>query len=150
MAAHDPARDLRNLRALAIGHYVVGFIAIVMSLISLIRVEVMKALLADPGFMPLIRKYPGAEGSPVSPEMMQRFLGAFLIGIAIYGILRGLLTIISGHRIASRRNRAFSLVMGAVNCPSLFLGTILGVLTLLILSRDSVRDSYATQVASDA
>ena len=60
----------------------------------------------------------------------------------LLGWLFGGLTIYSGLCIQRRQRRTFSLVMAVVNCLSIPFGTALGIFTILVLSRESVRRQY--------
>ena len=67
------------------------------------------------------------------------------------GWTTGILTILWGRGMARGRSRMFSIVTAGVNCLSVPFGTVLGVFTLVLLLRDSVRHLYANEgrVASD-
>ena len=49
---------------------------------------------------------------------------------------------ISGFCLHARKHRTFSLIVGGVNFLHLPLGTVLGVFTIIVLIRDSVRELY--------
>lgn len=53
-----------------------------------------------------------------------------------------LLTILSGVFIRRQKYRTFSLVIAGLSCLMVPFGTVLGVFTLVILSRESVRQLY--------
>ncbi len=69
------------------------------------------------------------------------FIGIGSCGVT-WGWVTGILTIISGRRIAKQRSRVFSLVMAGVNCLSIPIGTTLGVFTFIVLLRPSVQAMY--------
>jgi len=50
--------------------------------------------------------------------------------------------ILSAKYMKQRRKRMFSVVVAAINCLAIPFGTILGVFTLIELSKDSVRQGY--------
>jgi hypothetical protein len=50
--------------------------------------------------------------------------------------------VFAGFNLRARRNRTFCMVVAALTCVSFPLGTALGVFTLIVLSRDSVRELY--------
>lgn len=85
----------------------------------------------------------GGVAPPIPPpfwffELFQWFyvlFALFLIGFAVVNI-------ISGLNLRARKNRQFSMVVAGLNCVHIPLGTILGIFTLMILSRPSVRDLY--------
>jgi hypothetical protein len=57
-------------------------------------------------------------------------LFAFLIGLA-------------GYYLHRRKARTFCFIIAAIQCTQMPLGTVLGVFTILVLSRDSVREMFA-------
>ena len=74
----------------------------------------------------------------------------FPIGI-IYGVLialffvvviLGVLFIIAGLKMRKKQNRVFSMVIGIIAMISFPLGTVLGVFSIIILSKDSVIRQY--------
>ncbi len=58
--------------------------------------------------------------------------------------------IMAGRRVAQRRNRVFCLVIAAVECVFMPLGTILGVFTIVVLMRPSVVGLFAGTQAMPA
>jgi hypothetical protein len=82
------------------------------------------------------------------PQAMppKAFLDAFIWFYLFMGVLllTGLvLNVLSGMFLLQKRNRLFSLIIGGLNCLQIPFGTALGVFTILVLSRDSVRQLYA-------
>jgi hypothetical protein len=53
------------------------------------------------------------------------------------------LNVLSGIFLLQKRNRLFSFIIGGLNCLQIPFGTALGVFTILVLSRDGVRQLYA-------
>jgi hypothetical protein len=58
-------------------------------------------------------------------------------------VTSGVLNVISGLCLRARKGRTFSLVVAGINCLYIPLGTLLGVFTIIVLLRDSVRELYA-------
>ena len=50
----------------------------------------------------------------------------------------------AAHFLASRRHRTFCLVMAGISCMFVPFGTVLGVFTILVLSKESVRLLFDT------
>ena len=71
--------------------------------------------------------------------MIFRFVYAFF---GLWFIGSGVLNLISGFCISARKHRTFSIAVAAINCLHIPLGTVLGVFTIIVLMRDSVRDVY--------
>jgi hypothetical protein len=75
------------------------------------------------------------------------FLDAFIWFYLFMGVLllTGLvLNVLSGLFLLHKRNRVFSLIIGGLNCLQIPFGTALGVFTIIVLSRDSVRELYSS------
>ncbi len=58
------------------------------------------------------------------------------------GLTFAALTLFSAWCLSRRRHRTFSLVVAVVNCLMVPFGTLLGVFTLVVLSRPSVAALY--------
>lgn len=63
--------------------------------------------------------------------------GDILLGWAL-----GILVICSGRFISKQRHWTFSVVIAALMCLSVPLGTVLGVFTLVVLMREPVKQLY--------
>src|SRR5262249_50607541 len=76
----------------------------------------------------------------------KQFLDAFIWFYLFMGfiLLLGLvLNVLSGVFLRQRRHRMFSLVIAGLNCFQIPFGTALGVFTIIVLSRESVRELYS-------
>ena len=91
--------------------------------------------------------------SPTQPMPPQVFFDAFVWFYLFMGVLllaALVLNVLSGLFLWRRQHRVFSLVIGGLNCLQIPFGTALGVFTILVLSRDSVRELYNGQAAMPA
>ena len=118
-------RDDEQLRVLTIGHYVAAALAG-----------------AGLGFLGLhfiiFRSMTGGSQFGKMFALLPWFYGAaaiLMIGFAIANL-------VSARCIRDRRSRMFSIILGGINCVHTPLGTLLGVMTIMVLSRDSVRAAY--------
>jgi len=66
----------------------------------------------------------------------------FYVVSAVWFLGSGVLNLMAGFFIRARRHRMFSLVVAATNCLHMPIGTALGVFTIVVLTRDSVRQAY--------
>jgi len=57
-------------------------------------------------------------------------------------VTAGVLNLLSGCFLLRRRHRIYSIVVAAFNCLHVPFGTVLGVFTIVVLTRDSVRRNY--------
>jgi hypothetical protein len=79
--------------------------------------------------------------APPPLELFAMLKWIYLLG-AIWLVSSGILNVLSGLFIRARKHRTFSLVVSGINCIHIPLGTILGVFTMIVLLRDSVRELY--------
>lgn len=127
--------DRDHLRILSVLHYVAAGLAVLGLLFLFGHYTIMKTVM-DPGHW----DHQGAGGPP--PEavlaMMRWFclIGALLLGCIAAG------NFMSARMMSKRVNRTFSMVVAGVNCIQFPIGTLLGVFTLMVLLRDSVRRIY--------
>ena len=62
--------------------------------------------------------------------------------IALTGLTVAIMIIITGRRLRKRKSYGFCLTMGAIECLFMPLGTILGVLTVILLANHDVKESF--------
>ena len=70
---------------------------------------------------------------------------AFKFFYLIFGVwffASGVMNVASGLFLRARKYRTFSLVVAGINCLHVPIGTVLGVFTIIVLIRDSVRRLY--------
>jgi hypothetical protein len=65
----------------------------------------------------------------------------FYVVFAVWFLGSAVINLITGFFIRARRHRIFSLVVAAINCLHMPMGTALGVFTIMVLTRDSVRQA---------
>ena len=129
-------RDREHVKLLAIFHFVFAGLAFVGIAFLCVHYAIMHTVFANP------------EMWKQQPQAMppRAFLDAFVWFYAFMGILlltALVLNVLSGLFLLQKRNRLFSLIIGGLNCLQIPFGTALGVFTILVLSRDSVRQLYS-------
>jgi hypothetical protein len=130
-------RDKEHLQLLAIFHYVVAGLAALFSFFPLLYTTVGAI------FIFAARHGTAKPGEDLPPEFLGwifTVLGAllFLIGIAM-----AICILIAGRSLALRKRYSFAFVMACIECLFIPFGTILGVFTIVVLSRESVRALFA-------
>ncbi len=132
-------RDIEHLRLLSIFHYIGAGLAGLYACFPVIYVVIGLVMVFAPGNM-------APPGGP-PPE----FLGWFLVAIGFcasaVGLTAALLLGITGRFLSQHRGHTFCTVVAAIECLSMPFGTILGVFTLVVLMRDTVRVLFATGVS---
>lgn len=126
------SRDLDHLRILSIFYYVYAGFTFFFALIPLIYIGLGIAMLS--GALDL----DNAGGNPPPPEIGYIFI-AVGGGLMCLGMLMGALMIMAGRRLAAQRGYTYCMVIAVLLCLHFPLGTVLGVFTIVILMRDSVK-----------
>lgn len=86
----------------------------------------------------MIATAPSASDGSAPPDFFGwMFAGIGLVGFVLVATL-GVLRIMSGFWIRKRRHRAAIMVIAGISCLEIPYGTLLGVLTFMILGRKSV------------
>ena len=132
-------KDQEHLRLLSIFHYVVGGVSVVFACFPIIHLIVGIFFVVSPEHL--------ANKSGNGPPA---FLGWFFILIASLFILFGLIyatcLFLSGRFLNKRKHYLFCLVVAGFNCLYIPLGTILGVFTIIVLMRPSVKKLFELQI----
>lgn len=128
-------RDVQHLKLLSIFHYVVGGLMGLTACFPLIHFVVGVMMIVSPS------KMAGSSGPPPPPE-----LGWFFALIAGGAILLGWTTAIcmmaAGWFLSRCKHYLFCMVMAGFACLFHPFGTVLGVFTIVVLIRPSVKQLF--------
>jgi hypothetical protein len=138
-ALAQPAVDSEHLRILSLVHYVFGGLCALLSCVLIIHFVI--------GVVMLVNSQSFGNGPQGPPAFMGVFFILFSSCFMVLGWLLGGLTIYSGVCMKRRQHRTFSLIVAAINCLSIPFGTALGVFTIIVLSRPSVKELYEQPAA---
>src|SRR3989442_1116145 len=134
-------KDEEQLRLLSIFHYVVAGLAGLFSLFPLMYVGM--------GALMLYGKLDAAHPDPAA-----RPIGWILIAIGTSLFLMGLIFVVcvvfSGRYLSRHRHYTYCLVMAALACTFMPFGTVLGVFTIIVLQRESVRQLFGCPPSSSS
>ena len=137
-ASPRQSADESQLKTLTILHYVWGGLAMFGSLLFIIHIILGLTMLRNPNAL-----FPaGGTGAPPPPAFMGQIFIAMGVVMLTLGESVGVLSIIAGLSLAKRRRRPLIFVASALNCFCMPLGTALGIFTLIVLSRPSVREMF--------
>jgi hypothetical protein len=75
---------------------------------------------------------------------------AIFLAVAGIGIAMAICILIAGRSLAHRKRYSFALVMACIECLHVPFGTILGVFTIVALSRESVKALFSGAETSAA
>ena len=133
--------DQDNLRLLSVFHYVLAGLAGLFSLFPVFHI-VMGTLMLS-----------GRMGDP-NEQGVDRLFGTFFvimgIGMIVIGLAYAVCIGLAGRYLTRHRHYVFCLVMAAFSCAFFPFGTVLGVFTIVVLQKDSVRQLFSATTNSGA
>jgi hypothetical protein len=124
---------------LALFHYISGGVTIAFSLLFGAWLVMMAAMFS---FMP--PPMPAGAHGGVNPELHGPPAAFFLVFAAFFalGIAYGIVELLAGRFLGQRRRRLFALLGSIPRLIFIPYGTILSVLTLIVLERPSVKNLF--------
>jgi magnesium-transporting ATPase (P-type) len=128
--------DADHLRLLAIFHYIVAGLTIIVLCFLFLHYAVMHAFIANPEI------WKNQNNTTPPFEQFFEIFKWFYIFVGGILVIAGACNLFSGLFIQKKKNRLFSLVVAGINILQLPFGTLLGVFTFIVLLRDSVREAY--------
>jgi len=127
-------QDEDRLRVLSIFHYVVAGPAALLACIPIIHLVVGLALI-------LAQQNIQGRGEPPPAWFGWLFVIMASVFITLGWIFAGFI-FATARFLAARKRYMFCLVMGGVECMFMPVGTVLGVFTIIVLMRDSVKQLF--------
>lgn len=128
-------QDREQLELLSLFHYVAAGIVALLTLVPFVQLAVGLTMAAQQ-----LRR-------PRPEDFLLVALGWLFVSIAALAIACGLgyaaCLAVAGRSLARRERHTFCLVVAVVSCFLVPFGTLLGVFTLLVLIRPSVRELFA-------
>ena len=131
-------QDKEHLHLLAIFHYVVAGLAAAFSFFPLLYTTVGAI------FIFAARHGTAKTGEDLPPEFLGWIFAVLGSLLFLIGIAMAICILLTGRSLALRKRYSFALVMACIECLFIPFGTILGVFTIVVLSRESVRGSFST------
>jgi hypothetical protein len=129
-------QDEEHLRLLSIFHYVCAGLAAMFACFPVIHLFVGLVLLLNPGFS-------NPQNNQLHPE---RFVGLLFIVLALALILLGwafaACIAYAGRCLGQRKHYTYCIVMAGIACMFMPFGTILGVFTIMVLVRPTVKPLF--------
>ncbi len=128
--------DEEHLKMLSIFYYVLGGVNALLACIPFIHVTIGLVLLSIGSSTHI-----GAGDKP--PAIIGLLLVIIGGAVILLGWTLAALKIYAGYCISKRKKRIFCLVIAAISCLGIPIGTVLGVFTFIVLMRPSVKDLYS-------
>jgi hypothetical protein len=131
-------RDKEHLQMLAIFHYIVAGLAALFSFFPLLYTTVGAV------FIFAARHGTAKPGEELPPEFLGWIFAVIGSVLFLIGIAMAICILIAGRSLAHCKRYSFALVTACIECLFVPFGTILGVFTIVVLSRESVRGLFST------
>jgi hypothetical protein len=133
-------RDGEHLHLLAIFHFVVGGLAAAGIAFLCLHFLFFYFVFLNPEMWKGQKEQPPLEFFHVF-IWFYVFMGLVMVAGAVVNVLSGLF-------LRGQTHRTFSLVVAGLDCLQVPFGTVLGIFTIVVLTRDSVRASYEEREAA--
>jgi hypothetical protein len=128
-------QDNDHLRLLSIFHYVVAGLAALCACLPIIHLVIGLALILAP------EKFDG-KGGPPPTWFGWMFVVISIVFITLGWVFAGFV-LAAGRSLAKRKRYMFCLVMAGVECLFMPFGTVLGIFTIIVLVRESVKELFS-------
>ena len=128
-------QDEEHLRLLSIFHYVVAGLAALFALFPIFHLILGLFMIFAPDKM-----FPGKQD--VAPALIGWFFVIFASVFITLGWTFAALIVTTGRFLARHKHYTFCLVMAGIECLFMPFGTVLGVFTILVLVRESVKPLF--------
>ncbi len=125
--------DEKNLNLLAIFHYIIGSLTALFSCVFFIHLAIGIGMLSG-----------AFDGRNAPPKIFAWFFTVFASVAILSGWTLAGFIIAAGSKLKRRTSRTFCLVVAGLECAIMPLGTILGVFTIVILMKESVKQIFKT------
>jgi hypothetical protein len=128
--------DAEHLKLLAIFHFIIAGLAVVGIVFLMLHYLILSTVFSDPNL------WVSQKHAPPFPKDFFKLFIWFYIFMGFVLATAGTLNLLSGIFLRRRKHRIFSIIVGGLNGLQIPFGTILGIMTIIVLSRDSVRRIY--------
>src|SRR5512132_2899491 len=129
-------RDTEQLNLLAIFHYAAAGVAALFSFFPLLYTAVGVI------FIFAARHGTAKPGEELPPEFLGWIFAVIGSVLFLIGLAMAICILIACRSLAHCKQYSFALVMACIECLFIPFGTILGVFTIVVLSRESVRGLF--------
>lgn len=127
-------QDEKHLNLISIFQIIFGGLKILFSCVFLIHVAIGVAMLLG-----------AIDGKDAPPRFVGLFFVLFGTGFILVGWIIATMMIVLGVKLRRRKSRTFCIVAAGIECISMPFGTILGVFTIILLMKDSVKALFESQ-----
>lgn len=128
----ERAKDEKHLDQLSLGFKIYAAVNALFSSFPIIHLII--------GIMMVSGGFDGGKDAP--PPLIGWFFIIFASVFILFGYAVSVCNFYAGRFMKERRNYTFCFVMSCLNCTFMPLGTILGIFSIIVLLRDSVKEIF--------
>jgi len=137
------ARDESHVQLLAIFSFVMAGFGAVGLLFLGMHFLMMRAVFTNPQIIAQMKQQSAQQHqAQVDPAIFMKIFIWFYILFGLWSLVSFLANLAAGFCLWKRIGRIPAIVVGAFNCINIPLGTVLGIFTIVVLTRDSVRKRF--------
>jgi hypothetical protein len=126
--------DDQHLKLLSIFHYILGGILLLVGCLFILQVWMVVAMATG--------EWEFRPNETRVPTQFAWVMAIFLALFLLFAWTLAVLVFLTGRKIAQRKNHLFCMVVAAMECLVNPIGTLLGVFTIIILMRPSVKEKF--------
>ena len=130
----NPSQDTEQLRLLSIFHYVVAGIVAMFSMFPILHLAMGIAIVAG--------AFDDVENGDSPPAFFGWIIIMFAAVIILCGLTMAICVAIAGRRLGHNRSYMYCLVVAGIECMFMPIGTVLGVFTIIVLMRPTVKELF--------
>jgi hypothetical protein len=136
-------QDAEHLRLLSIFHYVVAGMQVLFASFPIIHFVIGAAMVFGPGSF-------GSKSGEAPPAAVGWFFMLFAGAWMLVGWTLAACMVVAGRSLAQRRRYTFCLVVAGITAAVCMpFGTVLGVFTIVVLMRPSVKEAFVASTRLD-
>ena len=132
--AQKLSQDTEQLRLLSIFHYVVAGILALFSRFPILHLAMGIAIVAG--------AFDDVDSGNPPPEFFGWMLIVFTAVFILCGLAMATCIAIAGRRLRCNRSYTYCLVIAGIECIFIPFGTVLGVFTIIVLMRPTVKEFF--------
>ncbi len=134
------AEENKYVNLLSVFHYVVGGLTALISCIFLLHFFVGLAMVTG--------MFPMKPGDTPPPQLFGWFFVVMGAVFVFGGWTIAVSMIVAGIKLKKHKARIFCMVVAGIECMFMPFGTVLGVFTLILLNKDSIKQAFVPVDAS--
>jgi hypothetical protein len=130
-------QDLEQIKILSVFHYVVAGLAGLFACFPIFHLMIGLSMLTG-GFGPSS----SSKGEPFPFAIFGLMFTVIPAAIILIGWIFAICLALAGYFLSKKQHYLYCMVMAGINCAFMPFGTVLGVFTLIVLMRPSVRSLF--------